>query len=222
MPTTLVTGGNGFVGATVVSTLLSPKNNHRVILAVRSVSSAEALIAIHPEWPAQDVVIASVPDFTVPGAFDEVFKSHPEIDYVIHVAAPLLDDPRNNDFVEHFEKPNVLGNIGILTSAKQFGQNVKAVSVTGSVNAITLGDQDDVKKRVFGNTEWLSQGREDAIKAQHNYVSIEFRFRSQNILLTTIWRRSHTVLARKSQNRPSGSSSRKKSHPSQSQTSCLP
>lgn len=174
MPTTLVTGGNGFVGATVVSTLLSSKFNHRVILAVRSVSSAEALIAIHPEWPADNVVIASVPDFTVPGAFDEVFKSHPEIDYVIHVAAPLLDDPRNNEFVEHFEKPNVLGNIGILTSAKQFGKNVKAISVTGSVNAITLGDQDDVKKRVFGNKEWLPMGRDDAIKAQHNYVSIGY------------------------------------------------
>jgi len=171
MPTTLVTGGNGFVGGSVVSALLSSKYNHKVILAVRSVSSAEALLAIHAEWPAQDVTIAAVPDFTVPGAFDEVFKTYPEIDYVIHVAAPLLDDPRNSDFVEHFEKPNVLGNVGILTSAKQYGKNVKAVSVTGSVNAITLGDQDDVKKRIFGNTEWLPMGREDAIKAQHNYVS---------------------------------------------------
>jgi thioester reductase-like protein len=223
MPTTLVTGGNGFVGASVVSTLLSSKYNHRVILAVRSVPSAEALLAIHPEWPAENVVISSVPDFTVPGAFDEVFKTHPEIDYVIHVAAPLLDDPRNNDFVEHFEKPNVLGNIGILTSAKQFGKNVKAISVTGSVNAITLGDQDDVKKRVFGNKEWLAQGREDAIKAQHNYVSIIclalFCFRTTT---DSRRRRSHIVSARKWQSRHCGSSSRRRSRPSQSRISCLP
>ncbi|KIW11811.1 hypothetical protein PV08_09083 [Exophiala spinifera] len=171
LPTTLVTGGNGFVGASVISALLSTSHNHKVILAVRNTSSAEALVAAHPEWPNDHITIHAVPDFTVPGAFDSVFREHDDIEYVVHVAAPLLDDPRNTDFVEHFEKPSVLGNVGLLTSAKQYGKNVKAVSVTGSINAITLGDQDDVKKRVFGNDEWLSLDREDAIKAQHNYIS---------------------------------------------------
>lgn len=168
MPLTLVTGGNGFVGATIVSTLLA--KGHSIILAVRSASSAEGLISVHGDWPRDRITVAVVPDFTVSGAFDEVFKANPSIDYVLHVAAPLLDDPRNTDFVEHFEKPSVTGNISLLESIKTFGLNVKAVSVTGSINAITLGDQDDIKARVFSNTEWLGMGREDAIKAQHNYV----------------------------------------------------
>lgn len=171
-PTTLVTGGNGFVGATIISTLLSERHNHKVVLAVRNTSSAEALIAAHPEWPSQAIVIHAVPDFTVHGAFDKVFLDHDEIQYIIHVAAPLLDDPRNTDFVQHFEKPSVLGNVGLLTSAKRYGRNVKAISVTGSINAITLGGQDDVKKRILGNDEWLPLEREDAIKAQNNYVSL--------------------------------------------------
>ena len=170
MPTTLVTGANGFVGATVVNELL--KKSHDVILAVRSQSSADALLAAHPDWPHSSIKVHSVPDFTKPGAFDNLFQKYAEIDYIIHVAAPLVDDPRNTDFVEHFEKPSVLGNTGLLKSAKEFGKNVKAISVTGSINAITLGDQDDVKKRVFSNDQWLPLGRENAIKMNIDYVSI--------------------------------------------------
>ena len=171
MPTTLVTGANGFVGASVVDALLSEQHAHNVVLAVRSPSSADALLAAHPEWPASKIQIHAVPDFTVPGAFNSLFQQHPNIDYVIHVAAPLLDDPRNTDFVEHFEKPSVLGNTGLLKSAKEYGKNVKAISVTGSINAITLGDQEDIKKREFGSTKWLGMGREEAIQMQNSYVS---------------------------------------------------
>lgn len=83
----------------------------------------------------------------------------------------MLDNPAHTDFVEHFEKPSVLGNLGLLRSAKEYGKKVKAISVTGSMNAITTGSQDDVKSRVFGNKEWLPLGREDAIQANNNYVS---------------------------------------------------
>ncbi|KIX07714.1 uncharacterized protein Z518_02368 [Rhinocladiella mackenziei CBS 650.93] len=174
MPTTLVTGANGFVGATVVDELLT--QNHDVVLAIRSTSSADTLISIHPEWPAEKISVAPVPDFTLLGAFDAAFKTHPEINYIVHVAAPVPDDPLNADFVEHFEKPSVLGNTGLLASAKGFGKNVKAVSVPGSINAITLGDQDDFKRRILGNNEWLPLGREDAIEAQNAYVSIPYLY----------------------------------------------
>ena len=169
MPTTLVTGATGFVGSTMVDELL--QQNHTLILAVRSPSSAQALLSNNPSWPSASITIIPVPDFTASGAFDEVFQKHPQIEYIVHVAAPMLDHPDNNDFEEHFEKPSVLGNLGLLKSAKSFGKNVKAVSVTGSMNAITTGDQEDIKSRVFTNKEWLPLGREDAIKANHNYVS---------------------------------------------------
>lgn len=182
MPTTLVTGATGFVGSSIVNELLA--QNHTLILAVRSPSSAEALVANNPSWPSSSITIEPVPDFTAPGAFDAVFQTHPEIEYIVHVAAPMLDHPDNTDFEEHFEKPNVLGNVGLLKSAKAYGKNVKAVSVTGSMNAITAGDQEDIKKRVFDNSEWLPLGREDAIKANNNYVSYFLVFSMDFLVLS--------------------------------------
>lgn len=216
MPLTLVTGANGFVGATIVSTLLS--QGHHVILAVRAVASGEALISIHGDWPREKITVFAVPDFTIPGAFDELFKANPTIDYIVHVAAPLLDDPRNIDFVEHFEKPSVIGNIGLLNSAKSFGPNVKAISVTGSINAITLGDQDDIKARVLSNREWLGIGREEAIKAQNNYVSVSNVHRDIRV---TDCGRYHTALGRSWPKRQCGISSSPRNRPLLSPTFCL-
>ena len=173
MPTTLITGASGFVGATVLAHLI--QHGHKVIAAVRSTSSANGIISAHPDWKGL-VTFVTVPDFTVPGVFDPIFKEHPSIDHIIHVAAPLLDDPNNTDFVQHFEKPSVLGNIGLLQSAKEYGKNVKSFAVTGSVNAITLGNPEDVGSRVLGNDQWLPLGREDAIKAQNNYVCPSVHF----------------------------------------------
>jgi nucleoside-diphosphate-sugar epimerase len=173
MPTTLITGANGFVGATVLRDLLAHK--HTVVATVRSASSAKALLSVHPEWPqasgsGSQLTFLTVPDFTVPGAFDDVFKSHPEIEYVVHVAAPVLDNPANTDFVEHFEKPSVLGNLGLLQSAATYGKNVKSIAVVGSINAITTGDPADVQTRVFDSTQWLPLDRDEAISMQNPYV----------------------------------------------------
>jgi hypothetical protein len=173
MPLTLVTGATGFVGSSIVAELLSQR--HTLILAVRSTHSAQSLLSNNPSWPRDRTTLVSVPDFTAPGAFDHVFQTYSSIEYILHVAAPMLDHPDNNDFVEHFEKPSVLGNTGLLRSAKEFGKNVKAISVTGSLNAISTGSQDDIKSRAFTTTEWLPLGSEDAIKANNNYVRSSFQ-----------------------------------------------
>jgi hypothetical protein len=46
-------------------------------------------------------------------------------------------------------------NTNLLRSAKKYGKNVKAIAVTGSINAITMGDVEDRKRRAMSNTEWL-------------------------------------------------------------------
>jgi nucleoside-diphosphate-sugar epimerase len=167
MPTTLLTGGNGFVGATVLDRLLA--QDHKVIAAVRTRASGDKLLSAHDEWDKSRIEFAEIPDFGATGAFDSVFQDHPEIDYVIHVAAPILD-PANTDFVEHYEKPTVGGNINLLQAAKKYGKNVKAIAVTGSINAITTGDQNDVKSRVFDGSQWLPLGKEDAIQMNNPFV----------------------------------------------------
>jgi len=228
MPTTLVTGGTGFVGSSIVNELLA--QNHTLILAVRTASSANALLASNPSWPKDSITTFPIPDFTKPRAFDAVFKEHPEIEYILHVAAPMLDHPDNTNFEEHFEKPSILGNLGLLKSAKEHGKNVKAISVTGSMNAITTGSQEDIKAREFNDKEWLPLDREDAIKANNNYVSsqpfatqVAFPSMLSSYLPTSsnlLNCRSPTASARNSPNKQSGSSSRTKSPLSTWQTSC--
>ena len=107
--------------------------------------------------------------------------------------------------------------------ANKFGKNVKAMSVTWSIDAITTGDQEAIKSRAFNSKECLPLGREDAIKANNKYVSISIflpimffdgRYpagssrlpsTSASLGLLTL-NRFHTVSARKSPNKPSGSS----------------
>lgn len=167
MPTTFLTGGNGFVGATVFDQLLA--KDHKVIAAVRSQSSGEKLLSIHPEWDKSRINFVEVPDFSHPDAFDSVFQDNPEIDYIVHVAAPLIGEGLT-DFVEHYEKPTVTGNVSLLQAAKKYGKNIKAIAVTGSINAITTGDQNDIKNRVLDSTQWLPMGREEAIQMKHPFV----------------------------------------------------
>jgi hypothetical protein len=72
-----------------------------------------------------------------------------------------------------------------LKSISKYGKNVKAIAITGSVDAMTTGE--DIETRVFNSSQWLpvlspslpiptrtniSQlSTEDAIKAQHSYIS---------------------------------------------------
>jgi nucleoside-diphosphate-sugar epimerase len=57
----------------------------------------------------------------------------------------------------------------LLQSAKKYGKSVKSIAVTGSINAATDGS--DIVTRVFDSTQWLPLTIEDAIKAQHPYIS---------------------------------------------------
>lgn len=45
-------------------------------------------------------------------------------------------------------------NTQLLSSVHRFGKSVKAIAVTGSINAITMGDPEDLKARRITNDEW--------------------------------------------------------------------
>jgi nucleoside-diphosphate-sugar epimerase len=105
MPKTLVTGANGFFAAHVIDQLIAAGQD--VTGSVRSESKGEQILERHPEYKGHlDFVLVS--DYTLSGTWDAAFQKT-EFDYVIHTAAPLLDDPRNKDFDTDFLAPSVKG-----------------------------------------------------------------------------------------------------------------
>lgn len=105
MPRTLLTGANGFVAATILDQLVAA--GHQVTGSVRSAAEGEQILARHPEYKGHvDFVVVS--EYAKPGTWDEAFQSK-DFDYVIHSAAPLLDDPNNKDFIKDFLTPSVDG-----------------------------------------------------------------------------------------------------------------
>lgn len=74
---------------------------------MRSPSKGEQLLSVHPEWSGK-LSFVTVSDYRKSGTWDETFKNH-DFDYVVHVAAPLLDNPENVDFDKFFLEPSVKG-----------------------------------------------------------------------------------------------------------------
>lgn len=107
MPKTLLTGANGFVAAHILDQLIS--QGHSVIGSVRTDAKGQQILDTHPEWKGH-LDFITVSDYTEPGTWDATFKDN-DFDYVIHSAAPLLDDPRLSDFEKDFLKPSVNGYV---------------------------------------------------------------------------------------------------------------
>jgi nucleoside-diphosphate-sugar epimerase len=112
MPHTLVTGANGFVAAHVIDQLIDA--GHHVTGSLRSASNGASILATHPEWK-DHLDFVGVPDYTTPDVWDDVFKNG-RFDYVIHVAAPVFDNPNNSDFERDYLRPGVNGFVSPLLS----------------------------------------------------------------------------------------------------------
>jgi nucleoside-diphosphate-sugar epimerase len=106
MPHILITGANGFVGATMIDESL--KAGYTVTGCVRSKNSGTELVDIHPEWDASKIDFVEVADYTIEGVFDKIFQEG-DYDYVLHIAAPMPDNPTHTDYETHFEKPSIQG-----------------------------------------------------------------------------------------------------------------
>jgi nucleoside-diphosphate-sugar epimerase len=105
MPKTLITGANSFVAAQIIDQLISL--GHVVVGSVRSSSKGDEILAAHPEY-AGKISFVTVSDYAAKGVWDEILREG-KFDYVIHTAAPLLDDPRLKDFEQDFLKPSADG-----------------------------------------------------------------------------------------------------------------
>jgi nucleoside-diphosphate-sugar epimerase len=181
MPHTLVTGANSFVAAHVINTLIA--EGHTVTGSVRRATAGEIVLAEHPEW-SRKLDFVEIKDYAEAGIWNDVFKSR-AFDHIVHVAAPLLDNPANTDYDRDFLRPSVEGygsshrlndhtnehhrNLSLLRSAQKYAPSLKSIAVTGSINAITTGD--DLTTRRLTNESWNTVTKEQARELNNAYIS---------------------------------------------------
>lgn len=139
----LLTGATGHVGYVVLKTLLA--QGYAVRAAVRSEAKAET-VRNHPCTKAKEGQLSFliVPDFLVPGAFDEAAKG---AKYVIHVASPLFHpSQQGGDLDQLLIRPAVQATIGMFESARRSGTVERVVITSSAVATVPLAvllGQDD-------------------------------------------------------------------------------
>ncbi|KAI7776176.1 hypothetical protein LA080_005748 [Diaporthe eres] len=152
----LLTGGSGFIASHVLDTLLA--HGFSVVVTARSPEKGQAIVGSIDESLRPGVSFAVVEDIAQDGAFDHVFQSGTNFDYVIHTASPYsfkVDDPVN-DFLD----PAIKGTTGILKSIKAHGPSVKRVVITSSSAAIINPLKHE---KVYDESKWAPFTWEDAV-----------------------------------------------------------
>lgn len=105
MPKTLITGANSFVAAQIIDQLINL--GHHVVGSVRSSSKGDEILVTHPEYTGK-ISFVTIENYAVKETWDNVMREG-AFDYVVHTAAPLVDDPRLKDFERDFLVPSVDG-----------------------------------------------------------------------------------------------------------------
>ncbi|KFY48514.1 hypothetical protein V495_01271 [Pseudogymnoascus sp. VKM F-4514 (FW-929)] len=167
MPSVLLTGANAFLAAHIINALI--KANYHVTGTVRRAAAGDEIFSLHPEWK-KDLDIVVVEDITNESSWDLVFKQT-AFDHIIHVAAPLLDNPKNTDYDQDFLKPSVEGNLALLRSAQNLAPAVKSIVVTGSINACTTGSPEELSLGPVTNSTWLPITPNEARAKNNAYIS---------------------------------------------------
>lgn len=163
----LLTGANGFVGSWVLDHLL--RQGHFVRAVIRSESKAERVSSDFPAYESH-LDFGIVPDITAPGAFDEVVKSDPSFDVVIHTASPYLYKviTDNREFLD----PAIRGTMGVLESVKKNAPEVKRVVVTSSCAAIInfAGEIVSKPQKIYTEDDWNPTTWESALEGTPNHA----------------------------------------------------
>lgn len=155
----LLTGASGFIAGHILKLLIDA--GYFVIGTVRSEGKGEFLKKLYPK--SFDYVI--VQDVAAPNAFNEAFKSNPDIKYVQHTASPFSFNEGNK--AQDYLEPAVKGTVSVLKTTKEFGSNVKKVVITSSFAAVIHTNPTDDPNFVYTEKDWnnitLEQASDDSV-----------------------------------------------------------
>lgn len=153
----------GFIAAHIVQQLFA--QGYTVVGTVRSSEKGDWIAARTPGFKYE-----IVKELTADGAFDDVFKKHPDITYVIHTASPV--GLGGGDFVKSMVDPAILGTKSVLHATHEYGKQVKKFVVTSSgvaAYAISQVAEARAKGTTFSINEdsWSPVTLEEANKGMH-------------------------------------------------------
>ncbi|KAJ6130951.1 hypothetical protein N7523_001411 [Penicillium sp. IBT 18751x] len=166
----LITGGNGFIAAHCIATLLQSK--YRVRATVRSAEKAEATLK---SLEAAGVKSLSFLEFSVvpdPTDLEALLPALQECQAVLHLASAFNYDAKPEEFEEKLMIPAVKGTQTVCQAAKQVSsiRRVVVMSSFASVYDASLGPQPG---RVYSEDDWCPLTYEDGVNA--SAVPIAYR-----------------------------------------------
>lgn len=160
----LVTGGNGFIGAHCISTLL--QNNHSVRATVRSEAKAtETLAALK----AAGVANISNLEFTVlndPTNLSAFSKTLRDCQGILHLASSFNYEAKPGEFEEKLLQPALNGTRTVVQAAA-IHPSIKRLVIMSSFASVydaSLGLQPD---KVYTESDWCPLSYEDGRDADH-------------------------------------------------------
>ncbi|KAJ5761760.1 uncharacterized protein N7511_005142 [Penicillium nucicola] len=166
----LVTGGNGFIAAHCISTLL--RSNYRVRATVRSFEKGEAT---HESLSAAGVVNLSLLEFAIVSDPTDLKVFAAQLDgcqAILHLASAFNYDVVPGEFEEKLMIPAVKGT-QVVCSAARLYPNIRRVVIMSSFASVydaSLGLQPG---RVYTEDDWCPLAYEDGVNA--SMVPIAYR-----------------------------------------------
>jgi nucleoside-diphosphate-sugar epimerase len=174
----LLTGANGFLGSHILSELLNSGFFVRSI--VRSQAKADQIARDFPSFKSK-MDFGIVADMTVPGAFNEIVKSSPPFDAVLHQASPFLFSVTGNN-KELFLDPAIKGTTEILKAIKAHAPEIKRVIYTSSCAAVLdfNAPVGTTPQKVYTEEDWnsityseaLAGTKPDAYRASKKFAEL--------------------------------------------------
>ncbi|CAG8192379.1 unnamed protein product [Penicillium olsonii] len=152
-------GGTGFIGLYILQQLL--QEGYDVLAIVRDAEKGRYLCSKFGE----KVDFAVVEDITKPGAFDAVFQTAGQVEYVIHAASPFIYG--HSDAKTEVLEPSIEGSLQILRSVLNWAPSVKQVVLTSSLAAMVA---DPSATGPINESHWNPITFEDSLKPENTYI----------------------------------------------------
>jgi nucleoside-diphosphate-sugar epimerase len=158
----LVTGGNGFIAAHCIATLL--RSGHRVRATVRSTEKADATRKALENARVQNLESLELVVVVDPTDLEALSPTLERCQSVLHLASAFNYDARPGEFEEKLMIPAVKGTQVVCQAAEQHSsiRRVVIMSSFASVYDASLGLQPG---RVYTKEDWAPLTYEDGVNA---------------------------------------------------------